>query len=119
MIVSRGAVIAQALSVTAVLSEGSPENIRPRTPMNKILICPDGSVDLEAAQKAVWEVVAKALTQGGVQVVVFSDGDGDMGVLRQTAQLGDGASTPEGVANYREGYADGYVDCLTIRGSCN
>jgi ABC-type sugar transport system substrate-binding protein len=69
-----------------------------------------------------WDAVDAALAGGRANVVVFAsgtrraaDGGQPSGAALMRPRGEDGAS--QAVDSYREGYADGFVDCLTIKGS--
>lgn len=92
--------------------------------MNAIFFSPAAMVDPDAARDALWKLIGQALADGDAHVVVFSSAETGDGRLRHKTvggrtSGGDDLDVSDAVASYREGYADGYVDCLTIMGGRN
>lgn len=83
--------------------------------MTKVIIYrPEGESDLVRA------AVLEALVSGSARVVLLLCEEGHPPAVEQRPELmslratsSDGAVMPT-VESYRDGYADGYVDCLTI-----
>lgn len=89
---------------------------------NAIFLSAAGAVDLAKVREVVWEAVARALTDGGTHVLVLAADEGeDADVRREVIKMcaTEDDVLAETVARYREGYADGYVDCLTIMNQRN